>query len=269
MSENMSKRSDKSSSSAPLSGAELVNPYDNNRHKGEQVEDMFDSIAPAYDFMNTAMTFGLHRSWRSKALKAALRLLRKQNVEPKSVLDVATGTGDVAFHLHQDLPNSKIIGLDLSEGMLDVARRKLEKLAAADRELISFVKGDSLALPFDDNSFDLITVAYGVRNFEHLSQGYREMARVLRPGGVLCVIELSEPASPMLKFFYRIYSHKIIPTIGRCISGDSRAYSYLPESIAAAPQREKMCAIMREAGFENASWRSLTFGAVSYYLAEK
>lgn len=245
-------------------GVENVTPYDDSRAKTGQVEQMFDSIAPAYDLMNTAMTFGLHRYWRNRALDlvAARR--------PQSVLDVATGTGDVAFHLFDRCHPGHIVGLDLSEGMLSIARRKL----AADKDpekqqVMEFVQGDSLNLPFADGEFDAVTVAYGVRNFERLEEGLREMARVLRPGGLLCVIELSEPRNPLTHAMYRLYSRRLIPLVGRMVSGDSRAYTYLPESIAAAPQRDDLTALMARAGLRNPEWKSLTFGAVTIYTAEK
>lgn len=254
---------------------ESVTPYKDVSKKGEQVEEMFDSIAPAYDFMNTAMTFGLHRRWRDKALKAAVGLLRSSSgidigTEGSNinVLDVATGTGDVAFRLHDMLPAARITGIDLSSGMLDVARKKLAEMPGNVADLIAFGKGDCLALPFRKGEFDLITVAYGVRNFENLLQGLKEMRRVLRPGGVLCVIELSCPEGKLTGLGYRIYSRHLIPMVGRMVSGDSRAYTYLPESIAAAPQRDAMARIMREAGFSDIKWKSLTFGAVTYYLAK-
>ncbi len=246
-------------------GAERVNPYDDTRSKATQVEEMFDSIAPAYDFMNTAMTFGLHRVWRDRALKATLRSMP---APPARVLDVATGTGDVAFRLHTLLPQAAITGIDLSSGMLDVAREKLGKMPAATRRLIDFEKADCLSLPFPDGAFDLITVAYGVRNFERLLEGLREMRRTLRPGGTLCVIELSCPDGALTGWAYRIYSRHLIPAVGRAVSGDSRAYTYLPESIAAAPQREAMADVMRRAGFTDIKWKSLTFGAVTYYIAK-
>lgn len=248
------------------SGAELINPYDNKRDKTDQVEQMFDSIARAYDFMNTAMSFGLHRNWRKKTLNAAGKSL---DSEPTDILDIATGTGDVAFDLHNRYPEARVIGLDLSEKMLDVARRKLTKLDENAKNKINFEKGDSLALRFDDGRFDLITVAYGVRNFENLAKGLSEMARVLKSSGVLCIIELSEPVNPLLLGMYKIYARHLIPAIGRIVSGDSRAYSYLPESIAAAPQREKMTALMESAGLTDCNWKSLTFGAVTYYLGKK
>ncbi len=249
------------------SGAESIKPYSVDGDKGEQVEQMFDSIAPAYDFMNTAMTFGLHRWWRSRALDAAAKAL--VSPVPGCILDIATGTGDVAFDLHRRFPDAEITGIDLSAGMLGVAKEKLSRMDEAAQRRISFVQGDSLALSLPDDSQDLVTVAYGVRNFEHLRQGYEEMYRVLHPGGTLCVIELSCPPSGIPLSLYKIYSRRLIPFVGRMVSGDSRAYSYLPESIAAAPQRGDMISIMENCGFTDCQWHSLTFGAVTYYIAHK
>lgn len=244
---------------------EEVNPYVSEKEKGQQIEEMFDSIAPSYDFMNNAMTMGLHKKWRNKALKAAISLLPPDT--PSKILDVATGTGDVAFRLHSLLPTAKVTGIDLSEGMLSIAREKLQKLPKEQRELIAFGKADCLALPFHNGEFDLITIAYGIRNFSHLAKGIKEMKRVLRTGGVLCIIELSCPTGLITSPLYKFYSRRIIPFVGKFISGDSRAYSYLPESIAACPQREDMSALLREAGFLHVEWTELTFGAVTYYLA--
>lgn len=229
---------------------------------------MFDSIAPAYDFMNTAMTAGLHRWWRNRALQMAFSYGNATR-KPGKILDVACGTGDVSFRLHKLLPEAHITGLDLSPGMLHIAKEKLADMDSSAKSHIDFTEGDSLALPYEDNTFDLITVAYGVRNFERLQDGYSEMLRVLRPGGVLCVVELSEPANPLVKSAYRLYSRKVIPFIGRLISHDSRAYTYLPESIAACPQRTAMTALMTATGFKNASFKSLTLGVVTIYLATK
>lgn len=240
---------------------ESVDPYSDSRPKGEQVGEMFDAIAPAYDFMNTAMTFGLHRRWRDKALKTLERCAHDR------ILDVATGTGDVALRMHQLFPQAFITGIDLSEGMLREARKKLAGHPEAAAH-IHFDKADCLNLPFEDNSFDAVTVAYGVRNFQKLEQGYREMLRVLRPGGMLCVIELCEPANPALRLGYKAYT-SLIPIIGRLVSGDSRAYSYLPESIAACPQRQDMTDIMSRAGFAETAFRSLFPGAATIYTAVK
>lgn len=252
-------------------GAERVKPYSDNDPKGQQVEQMFDRIAPAYDLMNKAMTLGLHTRWRDRALSMALTRLRSGGITtPRpAVLDVATGTGDLVFSLHKRLPMAHITGIDLSEGMLNIAERKLHHLEADEQSLLTFCKGDCLHLPFEDSSFDLVTVAYGVRNFEDLPAGYREMTRVLRPGGVLCVVELSVPVATLPRGMYRLYTRHIIPTAGRMVSGDSRAYTYLPESIAAVPQREEMTQLMLDAGLTDTQWRSLTFGTVTIYLATK
>ncbi|MBD5183132.1 MAG: bifunctional demethylmenaquinone methyltransferase/2-methoxy-6-polyprenyl-1,4-benzoquinol methylase UbiE [Bacteroidales bacterium] len=239
---------------------EHINPYhDDSRSKGEQVQQMFDNIAPAYDFMNRAMTFGLDRAW----LKALLREAAKG--EPVDVLDLATGTGDVALALRRRLPGANICGLDLSEGMLEIARRKNERANAG----ITFIQGDCLATGLPDSSADLITIAYGVRNFQDLQAGYREMARVLRPGGKLCVLELAQPANPVLKAGYRAYTSTLIPLAGRLMSKDSRAYSYLPESVAAVPQRAAMTALMEQAGLAEARFKALIPGVCVLYTATK
>lgn len=249
-------------------GAEAVKPYNAGGAKTEQVKEMFDSIAPAYDFMNTAMSFGLHRHWRNRAIGMATEALRRNGmVSPSEVLDVATGTGDVAIELARRYKEAHITGIDLSKGMLEIARRKVG--SRPERSRMDFEVGDCLALRWAPDTFDLITVAYGVRNFERLEQGYAEMARVLRPGGVLCVVELSQPENRLCLAGYNLYSRHIIPLVGRFVSGDSRAYTYLPESIAAAPQRGDMTALMERAGLRQAVWKSLTFGAVTIYTAVK
>ena len=244
---------------------ENINPYSSEGEKSVQVEEMFDSIASAYDFMNSAMSFGLHRRWRDKALKAALQYF--SSTPPHKILDVATGTGDLSFRLHQLLPESYITGIDISEGMLEIARQKLKNLPEHQRKLIAFGKADCLSLPFHDGEFDLVTVAYGVRNFSNLPKGIQEMRRVLRPGGVLCIIELSSPTGKISSSLYKLYT-KVIPITGGWISGDKKAYSYLPESIAACPQRDDMAAILYGEGFRHVDWKSLTLGAVTYYIAQ-
>lgn len=241
--------------------AEKINPYDDNRSKSEQVREMFDSIAPAYDFMNRAMTFGIDKLWRAKAVKMI------RNHSPRQILDIATGTGDLAIKLARELPEVKITGVDLSEGMIEIGRKKVTEAGLDER--VEMMTGDCLSLPMADDSYDCVTVAYGVRNFERLLQGYREMLRVLRPGGMLCVIELSTPTSAIVKPLYKIYTRYIIPAVGRMVSKDVRAYSYLPESIAAVPQGEDMLAIMREAGFTDTRHRPLTFGTCTIYTVSK
>ena len=248
-----------------MGSPEEIKPYNDEEAKGKQVGEMFDAIAPAYDFMNTMMTGGLHIRWRNKALKMAAGGLPPG--KPENVLDVACGTGDVSFRLHELFPNARITGLDLSPGMLRIADRKLSDMDRNARDKITFIEGDSLDIPFADQTFDMVTVAYGVRNFERLEDGYREMRRVLKPGGVICVIELSEPANPLVKAGYRLYSRNIIPLVGRMVSHDTRAYSYLPESIAACPQRREMTAMMERAGFKDATYKSLTLGVITIYIA--
>lgn len=253
--------------------AENINPYGKDSSKGKQVEKMFDSIAPAYDFMNTAMTFGLHRRWRDKALATALSQRSVREVadagRPLEVLDVATGTGDVAFAIAQREPKANITGIDLSSGMLEIARKKRSDLPAKMACRLSFESGDCLHLTYPDRTFHLVTVAYGVRNFEHLLQGLREMARVLKPGGVLSIIELSRPKPWLTRTGWDLYTSTLIPLAGRLVSGDHSAYTYLPKSIAACPQRDDMAALCREAGFSSCTWKSLTLGAVTIYTAIK
>lgn len=243
-------------------GAEKIMPYSGDgRDKGSQVREMFDNIAPAYDFMNRAMTFGIDRLWRAKAVG----MIGKSR--PGTILDVATGTADLAIQMARHILGAKVTGIDLSEGMVALGRKKVEKAGLVER--ISLTTGDCLALPFGDGEFDCVTVAYGVRNFERLLDGYREMLRVLRPGGLLCVIELSTPTSPMVKPLYNLYTRHIIPAVGRLVSDDTRAYTYLPESIAAVAQGEEMTSLITEAGFTDARFVPLTFGTCTIYTAKK
>ena len=242
---------------------EKVNPYSDSRRKSEQVEAMFDSIAPAYDFMNRAMTFGLDRVWLRRLLAAVTK------ARPLDVVDLATGTGDVAFSLCHCMPGARVTGIDLSEGMLAKARERLLSEADTVRQRLSFRRGDSLDTGLGDGSCDAITVAYGVRNFADIAAGYREMYRILRPGGMLAVLELSRPVNVLVKPFYSLYTRCVIPLVGRMVSGDSRAYTYLPESIAAAPQGEDMTALMREAGFSDVRFSILAPGVCTLYTASK
>lgn len=237
---------------------EQVNPYlEDNRSKEQQVADMFDAIAPAYDFMNSAMSFGMDRAWQRRLVEAACE------VAPDAVLDLATGTGEVALALRRSLPEAEITGLDISEGMLAKAR---EKKGA---ESINFVCADALATGLASESIDVITIAYGVRNYADLSAGMAEMFRVLRPGGRVCILELSEPSNCLLHFGYKVYTRTLVPFVGRLTSGDSRAYTYLPESIAACPQRKAMTDLMAQAGFGDSRYRSLTLGVCTLYTATK
>lgn len=241
--------------------AEKIKPYDPSAPKTGQVERMFDSIAPSYDLMNRAMTMGIDHLWRAKAVRMVA------SGQPREILDVATGTGDLAIRLARAAREARVKGIDLSEGMLEIGRRKVADAGLADR--VSFEKADCLALPYPDASFDAVTVAYGVRNFEHLDRGYAEMARVLRPGGTLCVIELSTPRGRLTRPLYDLYTLKVIPTLGRLVTSDKSAYTYLPASIAAMPQGEDMLRLMTGAGLAEPRLRRMTFGVCTIYTAVK
>lgn len=222
---------------------------------------MFDSIAPDYDLMNRAMTFGIDRLWRRKAV-GMLRSVRHDDI-----LDIATGTGDLAITLARRLRPCRVTGIDLSAEMVAIGREKVAKKGLADAVTLGIA--DCLALPFADSTFDVITCAYGVRNFADLLAGLREMHRVLRPGGTVMILELSTPTSPVVRPLYDLYAGKIIPAVGRMVSGSRSAYSYLPASIGAVPQREAMEALLAEAGFSSPSTLSLTFGTCAIYTALK
>lgn len=248
---------------------EQIKPYNRTDGKAQQVEQMFDTIAPSYDFMNDAMTFGLDRVWRTKAIGILRRELGAAVAEPK-ILDVACGTGDVTFHLRQELDPCHVDGVDLSAGMLRQAEAKLaterySRYAGS----VTFTEADCLALPFADASYDAVTVAYGVRNFENLLKGYTEMLRVLRPGGVICVLELCEPANAVVRSLYKLYSRCLIPITGRIVSGDRKAYSYLLDSIDRCPRRQGMVELMHQAGFAGGRYHTLAPGTVAVYTAHR
>ena len=240
----------------------MVTPYDNDRGKAEQVKEMFDAIAPAYDFMNRAMTMGVDKLWRRRAVKIVAKSA------PRSIIDIATGTGDLAIAMARRIAEAHISGLDLSEGMVAIGRRKV---AAAGLEArISMAVGDCCdpsVMP--EGAADDVTVAYGIRNFADIAAGYRAMHRMLKPGGMICVVELSTPQGWLTRPLYNFYTRHIIPGVGRLVSHDVRAYSYLPESIAAAPQRRQMLQLMEDAGFSDARYISLTFGTCTIYTARR
>ena len=240
---------------------EHIKPYGQEGKKAEQVERMFDHIAPSYDRLNHLMSLGIDRIWRRAALK------RLRPFHPGLVLDVATGTGDFAILACRMLPSASLTGVDLSEGMMQVGRRKVEQAGLAAR--VDFQREDCEALSFADASFDAVTVAFGVRNFEHLDRGLSEMCRVLRPGGHLVILELSTPVRFPMKQLFALYSRVAMPVMGRTISHDDSAYTYLPESIRAFPQGEVMQASIRRAGFREVSFRRLTFGLCTLYMATK
>ncbi|MFV0469269.1 MAG: bifunctional demethylmenaquinone methyltransferase/2-methoxy-6-polyprenyl-1,4-benzoquinol methylase UbiE [Dysgonomonas sp.] len=241
--------------------AEKILPYQSSESKGVQVERMFDSIAENYDTLNHTLSMGIDKGWRKKGI------LSLKGKNPQTILDIATGTGDLAIQAYALLQPSRIVGIDISEGMMDVGREKVDKLGLKDK--ISFEKQDCLHLEMEDNIFDAAMVAFGVRNFENLDQGLKEILRVLKPGGQLMILELSTPQHFPMKQGYWIYSKLLIPIVGRLISKDKTAYRYLPKSIEAFVQGQEMVDILTSNGFRNAICKTYTFGICSMYLAEK
>lgn len=241
--------------------SETVTPYQNDAAKKEQVADMFNNISKTYDFLNHFMSLGIDIIWRKKAINEL------KADQPKLILDVATGTGDFAFEALSILQPEKIIGVDISQGMLDIAKQKIAKRGMHDRFEIKL--GDSEKLPFEDNEFDAVTVAYGVRNFEDLQKGLNDIYRVLKPGGKAVVLEFSKPKAFPVKQLYNFYFNYITPGIGKLFSKDARAYTYLPESVAAFPDGKAFTAIMQKAGFSNTKCRPLAFGICSIYTGVK
>lgn len=239
---------------------EKINPYGEGE-KGKQVEEMFDNIASTYDTLNHRLSWDIDKYWRRKAIE----LLRPHS--PHSVLDIATGTGDFAIQAARMLNPRQLVGVDISEGMMQVGRKKVAGMGLDG--VIRFQREDCLGLSFADNTFDAVTAAFGIRNFQNLEQGLREMCRVLRKGGHLCVIELTTPVRfPMRQLFY-VYAHTVLPIYGRLISKDASAYSYLTHTIEAFPQGEVMVDILRSVGFAEATFRRMTFGICTLYFATK
>ncbi|WP_299525246.1 bifunctional demethylmenaquinone methyltransferase/2-methoxy-6-polyprenyl-1,4-benzoquinol methylase UbiE [uncultured Lutibacter sp.] len=241
--------------------SEKVKPYKNSElGKKEQVAKMFDTISKEYDGLNRVISFGIDVKWRNKVVKII------GDTNPNSILDIATGTGDLAINLTKTKA-SKIIGLDISEGMLEVGRKKIEKLNL--NNTIEMVFGDSEKIPFEDNSFDAITVAFGVRNFENLEKGLSEIYRVLKTGGTFAVLETSIPTKTPYKQGYTFYSKNILPLIGKLFSKDKSAYKYLSDSAAAFPYGEAFNNILQKIGFIAIENKPQTFGVASIYIAKK
>lgn len=237
---------------------EQIKPYSQEGEKGEQVEQMFDNIAPTYDLLNHLLSFGIDKSWR----KSALRSL--EPYAPKHMLDMATGTGDFALLAKKMLNPDTLLGADLSEGMLQIARKKAEGVDG-----ITFEKHDCMDLKLADNTFDAATVAYGVRNFPDLERGLSELRRVLKPGGRLGIIELTSPRKFPMKQLFWLYSHVAMPLIGKIVSRDSKAYAYLPATMEAFPQGEVMQEILRKVGYTDVKFKRFTFGLSTLYTAAK
>jgi demethylmenaquinone methyltransferase/2-methoxy-6-polyprenyl-1,4-benzoquinol methylase len=238
----------------------VVPDEESGMKKKEQVAQMFNSIAGRYDFMNRFLTAGVDIGWRKKAIR------QLKDIQPKNVLDVATGTGDIAIMTWQMLHLQSITGIDISEGMLELGRKKIEKLLLQDH--IQLMKGDSEQLPFPDHSFDAITVAFGVRNFEDLEKGLSEMLRVLRPGGKLVVLEFSKPRQPF-KTLCDFYMNVITPAVGRIFANNRKAYQYLTNSVEAFPEGKTFLGVLQQTGFTQTYQKRLTLGICSIYCGSK
>lgn len=221
---------------------------------------MFDNISERYDFLNHMLSLSIDKGWRKKVVKMAAA------ENPNHILDVATGTADLAIALTKANPK-KIVGLDISQGMLDVGAKKIRDRKLD--QLISLQKGDSEDLPFEDNIFDVVTVAFGVRNFEDLKKGLSEIHRVLKPGGQILVLEFSQPTGFPFKQVYTFYFKNILPGLGKLISKDSSAYTYLPESVGAFPFGKEFTGILEEVGFTATNFKPVTFGVATIYQGKK
>ena len=240
---------------------ETINPYADGGDKGTQVEQMFDNIAPTYDRLNHRLSWDIDRYWRRKAIST---LLPKK---PSTILDIATGTGDFAIQAAKMLKPERLGGADLSEGMMAIGRKKVAEEGL--QHIITFAKEDCLQLSFADDTFDAITAAFGIRNFADLDKGLREMHRVLKPGGQLCIVELTTPPLFPMKQLFWCYAHMILPVYGRMVSRDKSAYKYLTKTIEAFPQGEVMMNILQNAGFRESTFRRFTFGICTLYTATK
>ena len=241
-------------------GQEVITPYGEGE-KAKQVEVMFDNIAPSYDKLNHRLSWNIDKGWRRKAIRQLAPF------KPQTLLDIATGTGDFAILAAEMLRPQKLVGADISEGMMEIGRKKVQEKGL--QEIISFDKEDCLRLSYQDETFDAVTAAFGIRNFADLDSGLREMQRVLRKGGHLSIVELTSPVTFPMKQLFSVYSHTVLPVYGRLISKDTSAYSYLTKTIEAFPQGEQMVEILHKAGFSEASFKRLTFGICTMYFATK
>lgn len=241
--------------------AEQIRPYRSEEQKSVQVRRMFDTIAFAYDKLNRLMSFGFDKGWRRKGI-AYLRPFA-----PQRILDIATGTGDLAIAMRRQLKAEKVTGADISEGMMKIGREKAEKAGYA--ASVVFEQQDCLSLTYPDNSFDAVTAAFGVRNFEDIEKGISEMYRVLKPGGHVMILELSTPERFPMKQLFRVYSTAVIPIMGKLISKEKAAYDYLPSSIQVVPQGKVMTGILSSAGFTESNYRTMTRGVCTMYTGKK
>jgi len=241
---------------------DTIVPFKNSTEsKKRQVENMFDKIAFRYDFLNRFLSAGIDVGWRRKGIQQLI------SSQPQNILDVATGTGDFALTCYEILKPKKITGIDISEGMLDFGRKKIEKAGLQNQ--IELLNGDSEAILFDDNTFDAVTVAFGVRNFENLEKGLSEIKRVLKPGGKLIVLECTKPSAPVIKQFYNFYMKWVTPKIGKIIAKNNEAYQYLNDSVLQFPEKESFIHILNKSAYRNAFYKTLTLGICTIYCAEK
>ena len=239
---------------------EKITPY-HDGEKASQVEQMFNNIAPTYDTLNHRLSWDIDRRWRRKAIKALAPY------QPQSLLDIATGTGDFAILATQMLHPKRVVGADISEGMMQIGREKVKALGL--ENVVTFEKEDCTHLSYNNDTFDAVTAAFGIRNFADLDQGLREMCRVLRPGGHLSIVELTTPPRFPMKQLFWVYSHVVLPVYGRLVSKDRSAYTYLQRTIEAFPQGETMMSILQKAGFRETAFQRLTFGICTLYTATK
>lgn len=237
-----------------------VTPYNSGESKKEQVAKMFDNISHRYDFLNSLLSLGIHKGWRKKCVG----ILAKRN--PETILDVATGTADFAIECAKLKP-LKITGVDISEGMMKVGREKISK--AGLENIITLESGNAETLSYGDNSFDAIVVGFGVRNFQDLEKGLKNLNRILKPGGKIVILEFSYPTNFLIKAGYSFYFSYITPLIGKIFSKDPRAYTYLMESVKAFPNNENFVSVLNSCGFTQTSFKSLSFGVAAIYEGSK
>ena len=246
---------------APYQHDTIVPFKDSGNSKKKQVEEMFDKIAFRYDFLNHFLSAGNDVGWRKKAVRQLVSL------QPKKVLDVATGTAEVAILTYKILKPEIIIGIDISERMLNIGKKKIASLGV--QKHIELLKGDCETINFEDNSFDAVTVAFGVRNFENLEKGLNEIKRILRPNGKLVILEFTKPTLPIIKNLYNFYLNIVTPALGKLISKNKNAYRYLNDSVQKFPEREVFKNILKKIGYKNATCKILSLGICSIYCGEK
>ena len=238
-----------------------MKPYDTDQTKKEEIREMFDHIAPKYDLLNHTLSWNIDRLWRRRVMREVRRS------RPRRILDVATGTGDLAIAMARRIRGVQVLGIDLAEQMLEVARRKIARHGLEDRIVLD--RGDAERLDLGNGAVDVATVAFGVRNFEHLEAGLCELARVVRPGGKVVILEFSRPRNRIFRALYEFYSYRVLPRIGGAISHDKRAYEYLPVSVGEFPAPEAFLSLLARAGFSDCSSRSQSFGIAQIYTGVK